>query len=202
MSIGEARLRPGDPRDILALKFEVEFEDVVNLKRFYKYLHQHLKIEQFNSADGDGDKWEPMYYDKTLISGAKEHRIWWRLVRNPGKSQYFREFLKIDWRTLWVTDMSVMYEGQKFKSNRADITMMVEFWLQLDPNNKWEKNWLLRRIDDWFRRRLYFNEIEKKRLDLHREGYRLNSMMKQYFHMKTPTTWGKPFHPERGVGNI
>jgi len=195
-----AKLRPGDHRDILATKFEIEHEEVFHLKNLYKLVHEWLEDEGFEAVDTGDDKIETLYLDRTKADGSKEHHIWWRCIQVPRGNNYYRYFLKIDWQTLNMRKIEIMHKGHKFKTNKGDVIIRVEAWLQLDYKEKWMKNPLLRIFERWFRERFYLENIKKYRDDLYLTAFRLHQTVKQYLELKAPTDWGRPFHPVRGVG--
>ena len=194
-----AKLRPGDERDILATRFEIEHEEVFHLKNLYKLMYQWLDDEGFVSVDTGDDKIESLYLDQTYSSGDKEHQIWWRAVQVPRDNNYYRYFLKIDWQTLYMKKIEIMHKGQKFTTNKGDVILRIEGWLQLDYQDKWKKSPLLRLFDEWFRRRFYLEKVKSYRHDLYLTTFRLHQTIKQYLELKAPVDWGRPFHPIRGV---
>ncbi|MBN2052485.1 hypothetical protein JW756_03200 [Candidatus Woesearchaeota archaeon] len=197
--MGVAKLRPGDPRDILATKFEIENEEVFHLKNLYKLVHEWLVDEGFESADGDADKFETLYLDRMKESGEKEHHIWWRTVQTPRGNNYYRYFLKIDWQTLYMKKIEIMHKGQKFSTNKGDVILRVEAWLQLDYDDKWKDSKFLSFFERWFRERFYLDKIKSYRQDLYLTAFRLHTVVKQYLQLKAPVDWGKPFHPVKGL---
>lgn len=194
------QLRPGDDRDILASKIEIENEETFHLKNLYKLIWEWLGDEGFVAIDGPpDDKIEALYLDRTFADGSKEHRIWWRGFQVPRNNSYYRYFLKIDWVVLNMKKIEIMHKGQKFSTNKADVVLFIEAWLQLDYQNKWQKNPILKIFDTWFRQRFYLDKIKSYKHDLYLTSFRLHNTIKQYLQLKSPVDWGKPFHPERGV---
>jgi hypothetical protein len=194
-----AKLRPGDERDILATRWEIEHEQVFHLKNLYKLMYEWLVDEGFEAVDTGDDKIEAMYVDQTYPGGFKEHQIWWRACQVPRGNAYYRYFLKIDWQTLVMTKIEIMHKGQKFSTNRGDVIIRCEAWLQLDYQDKWKNSKFLHFFDEWFRKRFYLEKIKAYRQDLYATAYRLENTVKQYLELKSPVDWGKPFHPVRGV---
>jgi predicted DCC family thiol-disulfide oxidoreductase YuxK len=200
--MGAAKLRPADSlnRDILATKFEIENEEVFHLKNLYKLVHEWLVDEGFNAVDGKSDdKFEALYLDHTKADGAKEHHIWWRTIQAPRGNNYYRYFLKIDWQTLRMQSIEIMHKGQKFKTNKGDVIIRIEAWLQLDYQDKWLKSPILRIFERWFRERFYLERIKSYKHDLYLTSFRLHQTIKQYLQLKAPVDWGRSFHPEKGV---
>ncbi|MBU1198580.1 MAG: hypothetical protein KKF46_02665 [Nanoarchaeota archaeon] len=198
-----ARLRPEEvgKREFNVAKFEVDHEEVMHLKNLYKLVHAWLVDEGFSAADGKpgDDKFETLYLERINQAGMKENHIWWRAVMIPRGNRYYRYFLKIDWQILAMKTVEIMHKGQKFKTNKGEIIMRVEAWLQLDYRNEWEKSGLLSRLEMWFRERHYLKEIKSYKKDLYKTAYRLHSTIKQFMNLKMPVPWGKSFHAEKGT---
>lgn len=192
-------LRPGDERDIFAAKYEVEKQDVLNFKNFYKHMHEWLEDEGFVDPEGMKDKFESFYFEKLTTSGLKEHRIWWRCVFIPGESSYVRYVLKIDFQNLAMKDTEIMHHGQKFKTNSVDAVVRVEAWVQLDYQDQWQKHWFLKHFDSFFRRRIFHERWEEHKRELYKKAYNFQKRMKQFLEQKTYEPMPKIFRHKRGV---
>jgi len=190
-------LRQGDERDVLVAKFEVEFEETFHFKNLYKLIKEWLDVEQFE--DIDGGQPEHLYFERVTATGSKEYHIWWRTMLIPYKNSYYRYFLKIDYQGLNMKSSEVMQQGMKFKTDKGDLIIRVDAWLQLDYNNQWKDHPILKHFDSWYRRRIYKNKIELLKVDFYKIAYRLNNTIKQYLKLKTSYDMPKPFHPEKGV---
>jgi hypothetical protein len=194
--------------DILVDYVELENEDTFHMKNLYKLIHDWLIEEGFRAMYSDPDKFyndpddsnpEIFYLERILGSGVKEHRIWWRCLRYPGNSSYFRYFLKIDFMTLNMKSIEVMHQGHKMKTDRGDCVIKIWAYLQLDYNKKFRNNNLLMKFDKMFRNRIYKAQIESYKVDLYKTTYRLQNVIKQYLKLKTLYEMPKPFHPEKGL---
>jgi hypothetical protein len=196
--LDQPMLRKGDPRDILVAKFEIEYEETFHMKNLYKLIKEWLDVEGFKPYKERGE-FEDLYFERITGSGAKEYHIWWRVYYVPYKSEYYRYFLKIDYQGLNMKSTEVMHQGQKFKTDKGDLILRVDAWLQLDYKDQWKDHPILKHFDEWFRKRLYKNKVELLKVDLYRIAYRLNNTIKQYLKLKTSYDMPKPFHPEKGV---
>jgi hypothetical protein len=195
-------LRPEekDKKDILAAKFEIEHEDVYHMKNLYKRVYEWLVDEGFTAAEGPSDTlYETLYWERTRANDSQEHHIWWRAVDTPRNNAYYRYFLKIDFQTINMKKIEIMHKGQKFGTNKGDVIIRVEGWLQLDYNDQWKKSGILSMFEQWFRERFYLADWRKYKDDLYLTTYRLHTTIKQYLQFKMTTDWGRSFHPERGV---
>jgi len=90
--------------------------------------------------DPEDENPEIFYLERILGTGVKEHRIWWRCLKVPQKSGYYRYFLKIDFMTLNMKSIEVMHQGHKMKTDRGDCVIRIWAYLQLDYNEKWRNS--------------------------------------------------------------
>jgi hypothetical protein len=195
-------LRPGNENDIQVCKYEIEHEDVFHLKALYKRIYDYMVEEGWLAADSDGKdaNYETLYWERKSQSEATEHHIWWRAFRVPEKNSYYRYFLKLDFQTLNVRKIEVMHKGHKYSTNKADVIIRVEAYLQLDYDNKWTKSGFMKGVHSHFKKRIYHEDIELYKTDLYTATYRINTLIKQYLQLKNPwADWGRSFHPERGI---
>lgn len=193
-----------ETHDILVARLEIENEETFHLKNLYKLIHDWLAEEGFKDIYGSDDNPEIFYLEKILGTGAKEHRIWWRVYRTPQKSHYYRYFMKINFLTLNMKSIEVMHQGHKMRTDRGDLIINIESYLQLDYNRKWRgkpgapKPFIMR-FDKLFRNRIYKAQIESYKIDLYKTTYRLQNVIKQYLKLKTIYEMPKPFYPEKGL---
>ena len=194
-----AKFRPGDPRDIQAAKWEIEYEDVFHFKNFYKVAWETLVEQGWIDSRGGGTNWEHFYLEKTFGNGNKEHRMWWRMMMIPNKSPYVRYLMKVDYLTLNMASAETMYQGQKFKTWKGDVIVRCEARVQLDYKNAWGKNRFTKLFDEFFRKRIYKDYYEAHKKRLWKLSYDFNDELKKYLKIKTPGKATKPFRSERGV---
>lgn len=192
-------LRPGDPRDILVAKFEIENEEVFHFKNLYKLIYEWLEEEGYKTIDEAGEI-ESLYLEMLDQEGNKQHHIWWRTQMIPEDNRYYRYFLKIDFQTLNMKSIEIMEQGHKMSTNKGDVIFRVEGWLQLDYRNEWQNHWFLKHWDKLYRERIYKNQIETYRADFYSTVYRLQQTVKQYLKLKTPFPRARLFRPEKGLG--
>ncbi|MFC1648157.1 hypothetical protein ACFL1B_01730 [Nanoarchaeota archaeon] len=194
-------LRPGDERDILAAYFEVEKEDIFHIKNMYKYMHEYLVYDGWYDIDPvEADKWEHYYWEKRMQNGLREQRVWWRFQQKPKDNQYMRYVVAINFRHVYVKKLEIIHKGQKVGTWSGDVTLLIEAYVQLDYQNKWKDHWLLKHIDNLYRKRIYRSQWDKAKKDLWREMYKFQGYVKQYLEMKVPFEQPEAFHPISGVG--
>ena len=191
-------------RDVLVSKITVQNEDTFHLKNLYKLVHDWLDEEGFVDIYGDrGNDGNPevFYLERLSGTGSKEHRIRWRCLKTPNNSQYYRYFVKVDFITINMKSIEVMHQGYKMKTDRGDVNITVEAWLQLDYKEDWDQTTFLKSkfIQRLFRNRIYKEQIESHKVDLYKTVYRLQNTVKQYLKLRTLYEMPKSFHPEKGI---
>ena len=190
-------LRPGDPRDVYATNWELEYEDVFHFKNLYKEVHDYLDDEGWKDPDG-GTNWEFLYFERTKPDGKQEHHIWWRVQKII--NDYVRFIIKLDWQTLNTSKKEVMQNGKKFKAYQCNVIFRCEAYVQLDWQNKWQSSPIAKYFDEFYRKRIFKPFIEKYKLELYRDAYKLNDHIKQYLKLKTRAKLApKTFREEKGI---
>lgn len=189
----------GDEYNILVSQLEIENEDTFHMKNLYKLIHDWLVEEGFSTIFGGDDHYETFYLERLNANGAKEHRIWWRCLRTPQNSKYYRYYIKLDFMTINMKSIEVMHQGNKMKTDRGDCVIRIWAYLQLDYDKSWRKSPFMMRFDKLFRNRIYKAQVESYKIDLYKTSYRLQNIIKQYLKLKTLYEMPRPFHPERGL---
>jgi len=189
--------------NILVAKMNIENEETYHLKNLYKLIHDWLDEEGFLDIYDSRDNPEVLYLERILGTGSKEHRIWWRCLKYPSGSKkanmYYRYYIKIDFMTINMKSIEVMHQGHKMKTDRGDIIIDINAFLQLDYNEQWRNSKFMMRWDKMFRNRIYKAQVEAYKVDLYKISYRLQNIIKQYLKLKTIYEMPKPFHPEKGL---
>lgn len=191
-------LRPGDSRDILVAKFEIEKDHFLKMKPLYEALHNDMAEDGWQDPVSGDDKFESLYWERTLANGFKEHHVWWRAVNYPmGKDGYFRYAAKIDIQTLAARSGEIAYKGKKKTLDRVDFIMRFWFWVQWDPHDKF-KNSIVKNFQQKFMRHIYKNEIEQQWQNLYNYSIKIQKFVKTYLDMETGVEDQRLFHPEGG----
>jgi hypothetical protein len=183
-------------RDLLVAEFEVEYENVFHLKWFYKHCYEWFQMWNYESADGTGEP-ESLYLEKITYLGTTEHQIWWRFRKKINK--FVKYYIKFDIQTLNSSQVEIMHQGKKTKSNSTDIIFRVKSYAMFDYQGDFSNNSLLKQFDRIFRRRWYRQETEMHRKQLWFETYNLEDFMKQYLEINTGTELPDAFHPNKGL---
>lgn len=198
--VGPEFLRTGEDRekDIFVTNFELEKDHFLRIKPLYEALHNLLADDGWGDPKDGSDKFEHLYWERHLANGMKEHHIWWRVVREPpGKHEFVRYAIKIDFQTLAVSNAEIPYQSKKTKVERADFILRMWFWVQWDYKKKISKSWV-RSFEIPFLRQLYRSELGSHVNFMLTYANKLRQFAKDYLDMEEPGERPRQFAPEGG----
>jgi hypothetical protein len=189
--------RIDDPRDVQIFSFELEKEDVMRFKPIYEAMHQFLMEEGYGHPQSPEvpDMVEDLYWERWILSGAKEQHIWWRVKKDVSK--YVRFFLIVNIQTLNVTKAEVAYKGKKVSGEKIDLIIRVWGYLQWDRDDRFQ-NSIAERFKKTFFTKIYQKEYDQKKDDFLRFAGKFNRLIKGYFEMVSEGATPVIFQPPMG----
>lgn len=183
--------------------FQVKYKDVFHLQNLYNMMHELLWEEGWGGYEGDKGHAdiETLYsenvFQKAIHSGGKDLWVWWRLQKDVEKySGYFKYTLDIDFHGVYLQDIEIMHQGKKIKAKSGELEIFFRPRLEGDYKGTWRKQWLLKHFQDIYEKRIMSYDIEKLEKNLWREGYRIQSKVKDFLNMRTYIPTAPPFHPK------
>jgi len=176
--------------------FEVEHSGNFQFKPFYQLVHRWYKYNGWVHWQGvDAAKPEDLYWVHEQMDGSTDLLCFWRFIKPINK--FIRYFGKIDFQVLGIKSKEIMYNGKKVKTESSNITMRLWWWVQLDPDDKWEKS-RFKFLKKSFYKYLYKDEVDTHKERLKVESMRLMDLMKAYFKMPALEQNSRTFFPEYG----
>ena len=147
-------------------------------------------------------EWPENFYLLREANIGKEMWIWWRFKKVPNDNAYYRWIFDIFWHVVGGKDIEVTHNGQKYKTNYADLEFLIISKLELDYKRAWGKHPLLKHFREFFQKRMFKSELKKQKHDLYRETYRFQEMVKTYVGLRKymPEPEGQEYWPQKGVG--
>jgi len=162
---------------------KLKYKDIFDLGEFYDALHEYLQEMEWKDEDDQSDHWETYYGERVAQGGAKE--IWWRWrMLKKAQGTKLTYFLDMTTHLLGVTSAEIVRDGQKIKTNKAEIEMSFRTSIQQDYLNEFRHHLILKHFGDWFAKKIYFRVLEQRKKELYQEAFELQSFMKQWFKMK------------------
>ncbi len=182
----------------------VRYRKEVHLKHLYTIMHDWFIEEGWVSRKDP--EWPEHFFLLRETPRGNEMWIWWRFKKVPENNSYYRYLLDVFWHVIGAVDIEVMHQGKKYKTNKADIEILMTSKLEMDYQHENGKGWrdhpILSPFHDIFHKRLFKADLYKRKLDLYRETYRLQEVVKGLLGMRKylPEVEGQEFWPEKGFG--
>ena len=61
----------------------------------------------------------------------------------------------MDWQGILTGKAEVMHKDKKRKTNKSDMTIRVETWMQRDPDKVVQNHWFLKHFERYMQRKIY-----------------------------------------------
>ena len=163
--------------------FEIKILETMHLKLIYRDLHTWLVDNEYYDAEsGKGGNFETLYYEIKKPNGLMFHHIWWRVLKKPRKhnGKYFRYFIKMNYQTIAVSKVETMIEGKKFKTYKGEIIIKLKAYVQVDPNNEWNKHPIIKHFQKYMIERWLRQDIEFHKKELYSDLVELQRNIKEF----------------------
>lgn len=176
-------------KSLKAADFRIKYKDYFHMKHFYMMLYEWLVEESYVFGDiyydrAHEDFPEVFYYTRETQHAGKEIWIWWRFTKTPGGNAFWRYDMQINMHVILLKDTEIVYKGQKFPTNWGDCEVFIKADIVTDYDGTWENHWLLKHFVDLYRGRVIKTVLERHKIYLHREAYRLQEAIKSYWNLK------------------
>lgn len=175
----------------------VKYKDVFDLKAFYEALHEWLQQNGWSAIEeGELDHFETFYGERIGREGMKEIWIQWRVTKGAPEGP-FNYYLNFDYHLLGLTSIEVVKEGMKFKTNKGELDLYINAFIEEKYSKALESNPLIKYFFILFKQRVYRKEYEQRKKELYQETYVLQNFIKQWFKLKRylPYEESKSFFP-------
>jgi len=184
-----------------------------NLEMLYKRAYEWLSEYDYVDIDGDGDKFEHYFFENRSGDGIKtEMLFWWRTQKIPDGNPMFRYRIFIDFQVLYLASDTYVVDGQKFKQDYGEVSLFIKPFLDVELNNKtnksllgggkitpWTKDGITGGLTNWFKNKVYRNQIEERRTELYNQVNELYAIIKQFLNMQNYVSVRRDMHPEKGL---
>ena len=186
--------------EVNAVKLSIKYKDVCHMKELYKLMFFWMQDNEWIDPVYKASKnFETSYIQKDSSSGAQEHLFVWELEKIPNESAYFKFKMKVTTTTIQLKDVEVMYEGKKIKAQKGEILIKINANLVLDYKDEWDKSWFLKNFGNFWRKRLYKNNILQFKQMLKDDAETFGEAIKKYLNLKgfLIDTEQEPFYTSR-----
>jgi len=171
------------------------------MKELIKVLDEWLLENKYTDLEGK-DKFETLYTHCLKSGGAfLDAQLWWRCVKHPlGKTGYLRYRINIEMHYLGdPSEIDYVHKGKKVKMNKAELSVFITPFVELDFANKWKEEGLMGLITDVFRKKIYKKDIDDHVTLLYIEANKLQNMIKQFFGLESVYAVETVSQPPKGL---
>lgn len=139
-----------------------------------------------------GDKMLEINYEEQRYPDYNHYRIWWRMSKPI--SQFIKFNCSIDWLGLAIQKIDVMKDGKKTWANLGEITLFLNFWINVDWNKYFEDHPILKRFKTVYMTRWRKKDLEGHKMQLKWDYFRLHGLIKKHFEMWHYIPTGEMYH--------
>ncbi len=102
----------------------VKSKDVYHLKNLYALMRFWCDDNGYVGSTGKEDSLEKFYLHKVSSAGTE---VWWRWRASKKMSKFYTFHIDIDAHVLGSQPFEIMHEGKKFKTNKGECEVRVNF---------------------------------------------------------------------------
>lgn len=169
---------------IHAISTRVKFFGVFDFKQLYRDVRD--KLTDVGYLKGDAYKYIEKYYSERESSDPREAKtvwIWWRCHKIEEDSTYYEQHIDLDFHLRYLRDMEVMVGNEKRRVQKAEIEVLLNSYLLLDPKDKWDNHWFLKMVHPLFYKRIWRKRREDRKNSTITDTMKIQAMVKQVFEM-------------------
>lgn len=184
-----------------AHEFMIHNEQVFHFKNTYMYIWEWLREEGFQGLydDMNGERVEFSYDEKRPDKGLREIRVWWRTAYVPNDSQYYRYRMDLNFEVLHMKKTDIIFEGRKATADDGELLLTVKSYIEVDYMNRWKNHSFLKLWDQFFRRRIYLENLYQHKNEMIRKATRLQEEIKRILELQNYEKVPERFHVQRGL---
>ena len=143
---------------------------IFDYKEFYRFCYNWLIDKDYFLVEKE--------YTEKIQQNGKEVVIKWEARRKI--SDYFRFFIKADWRILGMKDVEVVKDGNKLTLNKGEAEIKIEATVEKDYEHRWENTSFYKFLRTMYDRYLIRSRIEQYEMKIWGEANEFLSQMKSF----------------------
>ncbi len=179
-------------------QYELKTQDnPLNFKQFYIMLHEWFLEKEYGSAS-DPDFPEISYYDARSPEHGREVWIKWRIKYAPQGNKFYRKVFNIDLHGLHMQKVEVVQNNRKYMLEKGEMWFYCQAILEVDYENKWRNNPMLKPFLSTFWKRFIWKDLEKHRKEIYNDAYEVHQFVKNYMEIRKAVPTLKSFWPAKG----
>ncbi|MBN1157243.1 hypothetical protein JXA85_06475 [Candidatus Woesearchaeota archaeon] len=178
---------------------EVKYNGPINLKNFYRELHDWVIENEFVPSRKNNDFPEILFYESRSQPGGGEMWVWWRPIKVPQGNSFYRYVLRISFHLFKMKDQEIMHGNKKYKFKYAENKIIITGILETDYQKKWRKHPLLKQFYPFFLKRIAWHTVEQHKKILQDYCHDLQKTIKAYYGKPHWESTEPSFRPKWGI---
>ena len=134
----------------LVWKGKLKHTGIIDSRELYTFCYKWLTDEDYFIVE--------KVYNEKITKDGKEVEIKWFAFRKI--SDYFRFYLKIDWRII-LTPVEAIKNGGKVKAEKGILEIKIDGVLEKDYEHRWENNGFLKFLRGVYDRYMIRTRVEQ-----------------------------------------
>lgn len=112
------------------LKQSIKHKGLFSYSELYNFCYNWFKNEGFILVEKE--------YIEKISAVGKEIVIKWSAFRKI--TDYYQNFIDVNWHILGMTDAEAEENGKKIKTNKGEVKLVIDAKLKKDWEETWDKN--------------------------------------------------------------
>jgi hypothetical protein len=181
--------------------YEVKYNGPINLKNFYREIHDWVVDKEFVKSKSSADFPEILFYESRSQPGGTELWIWWRPEKIPQGSPFLKYVLRISFHMFKMKDQEMMVNNKKYKFKYAEHKVIITAILETDYDKdmSFRKNGLLKYFYQLFLKRIMGKTVENHKKILLEYCQDLQKTIKAYYGKPHWEEGDRSFRPRWGI---
>ncbi|MBI2548503.1 hypothetical protein HYW21_04085 [Candidatus Woesearchaeota archaeon] len=186
---------------LLAAKWRVRHIGILNLKEFYRMMHDWFVELEYGTFE-DKKFAESLMWEERSQQYGRTIWFWWRGKFIPQKSSFHRRALHIECNCVNIQDKEIIREGKKYKVQSGEVNVYCKSILESDYTGAWKKNWLMKNLQEIYWRRMVHRTFQEHRLRVMEDADNLKETVKQFFNLTLWEERPKAFFPPKAITRL
>ena len=163
-------------------RLTIQYRDPFLFKTLYFLIYEWLLDNGYADEDR-GEKRLEKHYEEQRHKDLRHYRIWWRSYRMIQNSSFVKYHLDVDYLGLAIQQVEIMKEGKRIKAQSGEINVFIDAWVEVDFQEYFRKNIIMRSFQDVFKTRWMKKNLEGHKEEIKRDAFRLHGTIKKWFEL-------------------
>ena len=160
-------------KDLVASGLKIKQRSVFNLSELYQTMWRWFELYGYDMQE--------LEYRDSMEGGAKHLEVKWRATKRI--DDYLQFVIETNFLILGLQDIEIDQEGVKIKTNKGEVEINLNAYMEKDYEEKWQDSGWSRVIRDIYDKYVIKNRIETLEGELYEEIYKLIDEVKAFLNL-------------------